>query len=396
MRTHADDKDQMNAPHADHMTGEMHGVWLCHAAQSGDTPRRGDLIEWRQKDSAADIDECEQLGEDRRHAHREETRTTTPPQRERRQEEPAKGFTDTFEGMPLDDDEEERWPAGGHPIPMADAAPTTAVPPPAAEEADWSRVAQMFETNNRQQERILTDTLVALRVAIDEETTKMNKLAAKIDGNIDEVNRNVVSVTERLTALENKQQHEAAKEHEPTLIGPTYGRARSDGWVQGSIIFGGWPEMRTESRKLEYVNAALRAATVSEADHLRPVAPQRSSIVKVKCRDVGTAPMALFGVMQALNKMKQPGGETGKVWAAAEWPPEENDKRKVLRDATAEIQAMGPNMDRLVIQWGAAEVVQNGRVVLRGQNGRMQAAEAWGSSPPKAGRSWAPRAMTRC
>lgn len=56
---------------------------------------------------------------------------------------------------------------------------------------------------------------------------------------------------------------------------------------------------------------------------------------------------------------------------------------------------MAPEMERPVIHWGAGEVLQNGKVLLRAQSGRLHVAEAWGSTATTAGRSWTPRAMTR-
>lgn len=148
-------------------------------------------------------------------------------------EKPAKGLSDTFDGMALaDDDDEELLPAEGHAVPKVEApsSSTTSSPPP-AEEAYWRSMAQMFEMNNRQQENILSDKLLAHRVTIDEETaTKVNELEAKIDSNIDEVKRQVMRVTERLTALGNKQQVDARRStSRPSLVPHMAGRAVTNG-----------------------------------------------------------------------------------------------------------------------------------------------------------------------
>lgn len=110
-----------------------------------------------------------------------------------------KGLSQTFEAMPTDDDD-ELWPVQST-TPRPEPQPASPAPPASGEEAYRSRMAMMFEHNNKQQDKLLTDKLPAWKVAIDEETTtKMNNIEAKLDNNIDEVMRTVATVTERLRA----------------------------------------------------------------------------------------------------------------------------------------------------------------------------------------------------
>lgn len=113
----------------------------------------------------------------------------------------------------------------------------------------------------------------------------MTRIENKVDSSIDEVKKSAATVTDRPTALETKYQHEAERNVEPVLIGPTHGRARNDGWQQDCLVFGGWPEAWNEARRLDHVQSVLRAAAINECEHLRPYTPAKSSIVKVKRSD---------------------------------------------------------------------------------------------------------------
>lgn len=62
--------------------------------------------------------------------------------------------------------------------------------------------------------------------------------------------------------------------------------------------------------------------------------------MKVKSRCSHTAARVMFSALQALVRPKTQNGGAPKVWAAAERPPEEGFRRKVLRDAAAEVHTM--------------------------------------------------------
>lgn len=102
----------------------------------------------------------------------------------------------------MDDDDDEELVEDKSTAPPPQTQPAALVPPASGEEAYWDKVAMMFEYNNKEQENILTDKLMALNVAMDQETAaKFVKIETKLDHNIDEVNKSVASVADMLTAL---------------------------------------------------------------------------------------------------------------------------------------------------------------------------------------------------
>lgn len=96
-----------------------------------------------------------------------------------------------------------------------------------------------------------------------------------------------------------------------------------------------------------------------------------------------------------MDRLRQPSADSAKMWAAAERPPEEGYRRKMLRDAAAELQSWDSTGDRPSVHWGAAEIAQGGKIVLWAVAGKLQAAEGWGAIPATAGCSWAPRPLAR-
>lgn len=121
---------------------------------------------------------------------------------------PVKGLSQTFEAIPVDSDDEEELVPDRTEEEQAPMHSPAAAPQPqqTGDEAYWMRLSMMFKENNKEQENILTDKLMAMKVAIDEETTsKLTKIESKMDTTIDEVKKSVASVTDKLTEREARQ-----------------------------------------------------------------------------------------------------------------------------------------------------------------------------------------------
>lgn len=58
---------------------------------------------------------------------------------------------------------------------------------------------------------------------------------------------------------------------------------RTDGWVQNSVIVGGFSESWTDTQKVAYTATVMRKAQINSEQHLVPFAPPCSSIVKARC-----------------------------------------------------------------------------------------------------------------
>lgn len=186
-------------------------------------------------------------------------------------------------------------------------------------------------------------------------------------------------------------------EHAPAADLPAAAPRRADGWAQNSIILGGFNDAWNDTQRVTYIENVMGRAQIDSEQHLVPLAPPRSSIVKVRCATTHAAAHILFQLMRGLEKFNKENEETKKAWAALERPPEEGHRRRALRRAAEDIKAMLEPGDTAlpVVHWAAGEIWLKDRVLLRAVNGRLCAAESWGASPPTRGKEWTPRPLTR-
>lgn len=159
----------------------------------------------------------------------------------------------------MDEDEEEL-------ILEESRAPRT--PRPGAADGA-SRMAMMSKVNSDRQEKVLTNKLEALKLQIDAENiAKVNRVENNMGDNLEEMQRQMRSVAERLDKLEKLETSDAIRDAVGGKARTPTASARSDGWIASSIIMGGWIDTWDEKRRIDYCNMSFESAGVRAKYHL--------------------------------------------------------------------------------------------------------------------------------
>lgn len=136
------------------------------------------------------------------------------------------------------------------------------------------------------------------------------------------------------------------------------------------IILGGFDTDSLEE-KVRVVQRRLDSSAHPAGDVLKPLAPPKFSVVKVRACCTHAAGRPLLSVRRALEKeWLRPQGRT-RVWVASE---EVGHRRLILRCGAEELAAkdVPPPL-------GAGEITWQGSIFLRGGIGKLRAANGWGS-----------------
>lgn len=225
--------------------------------------------------------------------------------------------------------------------PAAHAAAIAApAAPPEAEASDfWTCMEQM---TTKQSNAIPQDINIVATQLDNNITTGLQTLEMKSTTDLRRLETATTKNTDGITMLTKRMDKPETRPSTSAADSPE-APPRHNGWIQNTVILGGWPETVDGAKAVQAARHAIAAAGTQVSDNcLDPFNPRGSKFAKLQFASELLARQGMFTLAKTTQRLQTSSPEYKGVWISPERPPDQASRRRVLLNAADSIRSLLP------------------------------------------------------